>query len=312
MALGAFLAGYLPLILNIAPSKLKLFTAFGAGMLIGCALLVIIPEGVQTLIDANKISQSSHLYYANKTSAYEEPSNNGSKEGQLNSSKITGPKVQGPTSSFIFEDPFVEGNSQHRTIGFALMAGFCFMFLIDQIGEGSHSHHIPLISEELGHTPNNVIYLERSHAAIGLLIHAAADGIALGAASVSEQMKVSAVVFFAVALHKAPAAFGLSTFLLNIGIHRPHILRQLVYFSISAPTTAMFTHLLLKLAHLSSFYALQWITGWLLLFSGGTFLYVATMHSLPSIKSQDSKRLSFPEILSIVAGMSILLLLPLD
>lgn len=46
MWIGAYLAGLAPLSLALSPSRLKPITLFGAGLLVGTALIVIIPEGV--------------------------------------------------------------------------------------------------------------------------------------------------------------------------------------------------------------------------------------------------------------------------
>lgn len=51
-------------------------------------------------------------------------------------------------------------------------------------------------------------------------MHAAADGVALGAAATTSHADVEIIVFLAIMLHKAPAAFGLVTFLLHEGIDR--------------------------------------------------------------------------------------------
>lgn len=51
-------------------------------------------------------------------------------------------------------------------------------------------------------------------------MHAAADGIALGAAATTSHTDVEIIVFLAIMLHKAPAAFGLVTFLMHEGIER--------------------------------------------------------------------------------------------
>ena len=51
-----------------------------------------------------------------------------------------------------------------------------------------------------------------TRAGLGLTIHAAVDGVAVGAAAASKTgTSVTMIVFLAVMLHKAPAAFGLST-----------------------------------------------------------------------------------------------------
>lgn len=57
-------------------------------------------------------------------------------------------------------------------------------------------------------------------ATIGLVVHAAADGIALGAAATTSQTDVEIIVFLAIMLHKAPAAFGLVTYLMHSGVER--------------------------------------------------------------------------------------------
>ena len=46
MFLGAFASGYIPLAFGFSEAKLRLITIFGAGLLVGTALVVIIPEGV--------------------------------------------------------------------------------------------------------------------------------------------------------------------------------------------------------------------------------------------------------------------------
>eukprot|EP00891_Asterochloris_glomerata_P002701 jgi/Astpho2/2701/fgenesh1_pg.00050_%23_18_t len=50
--LGAFLAGLIPLSLRLTDSQLRLLTALGAGLLVGVALAVIIPEGFDAFADA--------------------------------------------------------------------------------------------------------------------------------------------------------------------------------------------------------------------------------------------------------------------
>jgi hypothetical protein len=65
-----------------------------------------------------------------------------------------------------------------RYIGLSLVGGFCVMFLVDRIG---HSHH----STPLPSSPDEVLNIvdTKWSTTIGLLVHSAADGIAMGAAS---------------------------------------------------------------------------------------------------------------------------------
>jgi zinc transporter ZupT len=56
-----------------------------------------------------------------------------------------------------------------------------------------------------------------SSAFIGLIVHAAVDGVALGAAVAEGDASLGAIVFLAIMLHKAPSSFGLATYLLHHG-----------------------------------------------------------------------------------------------
>lgn len=52
-------------------------------------------------------------------------------------------------------------------------------------------------------------------ALLGILVHSGADGIALSAAAFSSHEATGVLISFAIIAHKAPTAFGLSTYLLN-------------------------------------------------------------------------------------------------
>lgn len=157
--------------------KLKKITIFGAGLLVGTALAVIIPEGVRSLNIA-----PIHLH---------EPGDNGT------------PKSFGDAVSAVkIEDE----SDPHSVIGVSLVLGFIFMLLVDQISARRNQATNP--------ADRNVT------ATVGLVVHAAADGVALGAAATTSHTEVEMIVFLAIMLHKAPAAFGLVTFLLHEGIDR--------------------------------------------------------------------------------------------
>lgn len=123
---------------------------------------------------------------------------------------------------------------------------------------------------------------------MGLVVHAAADGVALGAAATTKHTDVEFIVFLAIMLHKAPAAFGLVTFLLHEGVSRRQIRRNLMLFALAAPIMTMVTYFLLgneQKARLDSGNG----TGLAMLFSAGTFLYVSTVHVLPELSLQKRK-----------------------
>lgn len=68
-----------------------------------------------------------------------------------------------------------------------------------------------------------------------------ADGVALGAAATTSHTDVEMIVFLAIMLHKAPAAFGLVTFLMHEGLERNKIKKHLLAFSLAAPVGAFIT-----------------------------------------------------------------------
>jgi zinc transporter 9 len=105
-----------------------------------------------------------------------------------------------------------------------------------------------------------------------LVIHAAADGIALGASSTDTGL--SFIIFLAIMVHKAPASFGLTSILLKQGLSSRTARAHLLVFSLAAPVGALATFLFAHMVGSSSGdqAGSQWRTGMLLLFSGGTFL----------------------------------------
>ncbi|XP_034041428.1 zinc transporter ZIP9 [Thalassophryne amazonica] len=175
-------------------------------------------------------------------------------------------------------------------IGLALSIGFTFMFIVDQIGNYCSVHDLQT------RLPNSVSFT----ATLGLVIHAAADGFALGAAVATSQVTVQLVVFFAVILHKAPAAFGLVSFLLHAGLDKKHIQGHLLVFSAAAPIFAITTYFILHASGSTCQDRLS-ATGIGMLFSAGTFLYVATVHVLPEISSNKTHQLP-PDLEEINGG----------
>ncbi len=123
---------------------------------------------------------------------------------------------------------------------------------------------------------------------IGLLTHAAVDGIALGAVSAEgNAQSLSLLVFVALMGHKAPAVVSVAAFLKRKGRPRIEIIKKIAAFSAAAPVFALGTYLVL-IAFLTSF--MGWslagsdALGYCLLFSAGTFLYVVTLHIMPEVK----------------------------
>lgn len=254
MLVGCYVAGTIPLAVNFSEEKLKLVTVLGAGLLCGTALAVIIPEGVHALYE--EVLESVHHAHSEKVEAAET-------------------KVEvADTALGVSEGHGHSHQHLHAYIGVSLVLGFVFMLLVDQIGS-SHVHSAD--DPESGRNANSKITTT-----LGLVVHAAADGVALGAAASTSQTSVQLIVFVAIMLHKAPAAFGLVSFLMHAGLERNRIRKHLLAFALAAPALSMLTFLGLSQ---SSKEALSEVnaTGVAMLFSAGTFLYVATVHVLPEV-----------------------------
>jgi zinc transporter ZupT len=136
----------------------------------------------------------------------------------------------------------------------------------------------------------------------GLVIHATADGIALGASAGSANTRLGFMVFIAIMLHKAPAAFGLTSVLLKQGLSKRAARGHLIIFSLAAPVGALVTWLILNIAGSDpasdAGQGRDWWTGLLLLFSAGTFLFVA-MHAMEEDGAGERER---PESVSGMNG----------
>jgi zinc transporter 9 len=265
---SSFLAGALPLSFTLSQTQLRLIASLGAGLLIGSCLIVILPEGIEALAAA---SQHSHEHAQ--------------------------PKGRALNTLLGREDEHHEetGELPSFSIGFALVIGFALMFLVDRLPRHATerfqtaptSRHVSLedlagssVSGEeeaegfLGSLTPSPKQTRSLATTLGLVIHAAADGIAMGASATTSNLNVGLIIFFAIMVHKAPAAFGLTSILLKQGLSKRATRVHLMVFSLAAPAGALATYFIVSLVGGSNMEgeSAQWWTGMLLLFSAGTFL----------------------------------------
>ena len=335
----------------MSPSRLRLVSTIGMGVLVGTSLIVIIPEGVETLYSASEYVGDAQVrrniipraliaeeldavvpFNLRKRSIGEAlwgPSENSERAGadeanplnalpgpvipqdtnmdpdgapteppltptgadevhilDADSDSKPGDKLSNkPTSSDVThagEEPHSE-RTPHAWIGISLILGFILMYLLDTL---------PFLSPQTSNRPHSSIYSlsdlstsppptpaspQRSlSTTLGLCIHAAADGIALGASSSSQSTtSLSLIIFVAIMVHKAPASFGLTSVLLKQGLGKRGARAHLVVFSLAAPAGAVGTWLVVRAlggGGTAEPALMKWWTGVLLLFSGGTFL----------------------------------------
>ena len=185
-------------------------------------------------------------------------------------------------------------------IGGAVLAGFLMMLILEGSGIGHavheehHDHHDEHGHEHVHHRNSPWIIV------LGLSLHSAADGLAIGSAAAGTSEAVTALVALAVLIHKVPAAFSLGVFSMHERENKNDSIRDIVIFSLATPVMI-----------LVSFYTLQGMDEHLIalamLFAAGTFLYVATVDTLPDIHNPETGREALRNVL-IGVGVLVLLL----
>ena len=361
----------LPLAISLSKSQLRLISTIGMGVLVGTSMIVIIPEGIETIYNAPKTASTAEVMsqpaaaiaargLAVDWSAVQKRDVEALWPRGVNHI-ITARKAHEDEDEHVelpsgpppadehghsHEDDHDDGDehhhdhehesSPHKWVGMSLISGFILMYLIDVLpgharpaSEGQ-PYHIAIDNLRDSMTspgPGATPHMSKPGAmTLGLVIHAAADGIALGASSASQNLALGAIIFLAIMLHKAPAAFGLTAVLLRGGLSKRQARTHLAVFSLAAPAGALATWLLLGLlgGDLSGGEAMHWWTGVLLLFSGGTFLwdsffliftmlrltgyrYVAmhTMQDQTAQLAEAGQRSTIKDVLAAVFGMMI-------
>lgn len=184
-------------------------------------------------------------------------------------------------------------------IGGAVLAGFVLMLVMEGSGVG-HAVHEEHHDHEEEHGHEHVHHRAAPWVIVlGLSLHSAADGLAIGSAAAGSSEAVTALVALAVLIHKVPAAFSLGVFSLHEREDRNDSIRDVVLFSIATPVMIVI-----------SFFALQdfdeQMIALVMLFSGGTFLYVATVDTLPDIHNAVSGR---EAMVNVIIGVLVLVLI---
>lgn len=196
-----------------------------------------------------------------------------------------------------------EQHPSHGLAGLVLTLGFLVMLIIDQAqtrcfilpfcSPTEETTTLPRVASD-GADPTHAISHNRarskdhpqaaSKVVVGLLIHAASDGLSLGAASLTGDHRLELVVAVAMILHKLPVAMGLGAYLQQTRAPWRATQRWLITFAATMPVTTLLTYWLLAAVPGAQQEGGS-VVPLCLLFSGGTVLYAATMHILPELMS---------------------------
>ncbi|KAL8746619.1 MAG: hypothetical protein Q9184_007722 [Pyrenodesmia sp. 2 TL-2023] len=320
----------------MSQSRLQLISTIGMGVLVGTSLIVIIPEGVDTLYSAS-ITSHSHTRRSPiahsldvrwrseprdesdpgdiinsmpgpvlpsgvsvETASLNEPPRTPTAPGEIGIMEAP-PSPASPSTSISplpppssAPAPPLSDRTPHAWIGISLILGFILMYLLDTLPllapspaprQGQNIYSLSDLSSSAPSSPQSPSSQRSFSTTLGLVIHAAADGIALGAShSSGGSTSLGFIIFLAIMIHKAPAAFGLTSVLLKQGLGKRGARAHLVVFSFAAPAGALGTWIVVRALGGGGGEEMhtRWWTGVLLLFSGGTFLYVA-MHTMQEV-----------------------------
>jgi len=187
-------------------------------------------------------------------------------------------------------------------MGGAIMAGFLLMFILEGLGIG-HGVHEEHHEHEQEHGHGHVHHAAAGGLLVfGLTLHAATDGLAIGAASATGDMSLTIAILLAVLIHKGPVAFSLGIFSMHEREERKDSIRDVAIFAASTPVLIIISALALQ--GLDTHYI-----GLAILFSAGTFLYVATVDTLPDIHNPDTGKKAMVNVLIGVALFTVILLI---
>ena len=179
------------------------------------------------------------------------------------------------------EDEHTENHSddEHANgllLGGAILMGFLLMLILEGSGFG-HAVHEEHHDHENTHNHGHVHHGSSGWLLLfGLTLHSVTDGIAIGAAAASGSVAITTTVFLAVLIHKGPAAFSLGVFSMHERETRKESIRDMMIFSMATPIMMLISFFVLEDLETN-------IIGLTMLFSAGTFLYVATVDTLPDI-----------------------------
>jgi len=252
------------LLYAFSKSHLERLSALGTGLLLGVALGVIIPEGIEAI-------EAAHT--------------DGPPTG-----RIALCLVVGFTLMLIIEQLISPHSHSHPPVdSFSSIPNSTSEVEFDaELGDiglensADRRHDPPL-------TPNALeSSVDRKRAFVlllGLAIHGIADGLALGVAHVAGSSTgntnntLSLVVFFALVLHKAPTTLAFTTSIISTNIPRSKCTQYLTIFSLSTPLSALMTYTVFSFVGIGDKGDL---TGLALLVSGGTFV---CRYCTPAIKT---------------------------
>lgn len=289
LALGAvsYGIGILPLSVVFSKSHISYLATLGNGLLLGAALGIIIPEGIETLIEAHP-------------------------GGETPVTKIALALLVGFAFILLVEHASGAGSHAHDADAFVLDArrtppneSVEFDADLDAVERndatrGEAGERVDATARDKTGSSDGV---QPAFAlTLGLCMHALTDGLALGVSALSDRhtdydSELPFVIFLALVIHKAPTTLAFTASLLALSLSPEACKKYIAIFSISTPLSALASYGVFSFMGIKP----EW-TGVAILISGGSFLYVAQSISHHTQAATEESRI---RPLLIVMGMFI-------
>ncbi|KAH9817054.1 ZIP zinc transporter-domain-containing protein [Melampsora americana] len=303
-----FFLGFIPLSLSrsISPIRHRQLSIIGVGLLVGVALTVIIPEGIEAIYQTQSINPNH-------------PNHHHHHHPPIGLALLSGFLLMFLIDQASSPDPIPIQSHPSNSPSTPSSTSLVTQPEINTLNEANPTAVLTLDSNHGSYTKPLVAtcsHTNSSHKSLlsttlGLLTHSLADGISLGASSTFNSLPATAhasskdvpaldlIVFLAIIVHKAPVAFGLVAVLMSEGIPR-HLIRRILFaFSLATPLGSLITWSFITtlMAHQTKHdphdslphsrqASMQWWIGMTLLFSGGTFLFIAIHAMQHSVTEQ--------------------------
>lgn len=188
--------------------------------------------------------------------------------------------------------------------GMAVLAGFLFLMMLEGFGFGHdlHEEHHDHAHDH-GHSHvNHPAGKKAMLVVIGLSFHAMADGLVIGAALAYGELALSVQLALVIMMHKFPAAFSVSAYSLHERKNRRRSMLDLLSFAVATPVAMIAAYFFAGIIG-------KEITALIVLFSAGTFVYVATVDVLPDMHvAQRSKSILWQVFAGAVLMLAIVIL----
>ncbi|CAI4051444.1 hypothetical protein SKDZ_15G2290 [Saccharomyces kudriavzevii ZP591] len=165
-------------------------------------------------------------------------------------------------------------------VGVNLLIGFIGVYVLDRLvklwiskKQTVHTHDAVKFQswkDIINHPRQIWMNLIQNNVVFALFIHGLSDGIALGTTTNNDSLLI--VVLIAIVIHKIPAVLSLTSLMISRqNLLKWEIISNVFLFASSTPIG----YIVLSLLNLSHSSTMDWISGNLLLMSGGSLLYAS-------------------------------------